>query len=104
MGALLKDSPSKSIVGWTKKGTVVWLYWTETNDLAFVRMSPALARKCARNYTGLDSKVRESLQDCSYSAAKYGPVEDDLFERSVVNPRENPQVSTIGISAFWGEA
>ena len=100
-GLKVSGDLNKSIVGWTRDGEVMWLYWTHTGDIALMRMSPTVARKCARNFTALDAKIREDLNDCSYSAGKCGKVPEDLCERTIVHSRENPELRTLGISANW---
>ena len=102
-GLQVSGDLNKSIVGWTKEGEVVWLYWTHTGDIALMKMSPSVARKCAKNFTALDPNIRESLNDCSYSAGRLGDVDENLCERVIIHARENPDLRTLGISATWGD-
>ena len=102
-GLQVSGDLNRSIVGWTKEGEVVWLYWTHTGDIALMRMSPSVARKCARNFTALDANIRESLNDCSYSAGRLAKVPEDLCERTIIHSRENPDLRTLGISANWDD-
>jgi len=98
---VVKYNPTKNIVGWTKEGIVIWIYLTNEGQLALYRMSPAVARKLSKTMVALDDSVRESLNDCSYSAARSGTVPSDFSERSIICPCENEQVKTIGISLSW---
>ena len=91
------------VIGWTKAGAVIWLYWTASHELICRRMSPRRARYHARTAGNLDIESREQMNDCSYSAERYGPIDAKLDEKSVINPTENPQVRTIGLSLSWWE-
>jgi len=66
-------------------------------------MSPRRARYHARTATQLDLESREQMNDCSYSAERHGPINGKLDEESVINPAENPQVRTLGLSLSWWE-
>jgi hypothetical protein len=102
-GLQVSGDLNQSVVGWTQEGEVVWLYRTHSGDIALMRMSPSVARKCAKNFTAIDADIRESLNDCSYSAGRLGDVDEDLCERTLVHARENPNMRTLGISMEWGD-
>jgi hypothetical protein len=101
MKVLARGYSKRSIIGWTQDGAVIWMYWTPKKELAFIQMSPSIARQYAKKLRNLDSHTREILNDCSYSAARHGTVENNLCVQWIINPRENPKVKTIGISLSW---
>ena len=101
---IIDDATKCHLVGWTNDGTVTWLYWTiQEQQLYFLRMSPIIARKIAKECSYVERDVRERLNDCSYSAASARSVDENLFERFNINPSTNPHVRTLGIGISWSQ-
>ena len=99
----IKSRPKQSVVGWTKEGLVVCLYWTDDFELVLLKLSPSVARRYSRELTFISPLLREHLADCAGSASKYCPQDTELNEQLIIHAVKNPDIQTIGVSLSWGE-